>query len=39
MIKLEILHRRKKEFFSLLVKLGGEKMGFEPLSWIGLDWN
>ena len=38
LITPEILNRRKK-VISLLVKLGGEKLGFGPLFWFDLDWN
>ena len=31
--------QKEKKVISLLVKLGGEKMGFGPLVWFGLDWN
>ena len=31
--------QKEKKVISLLVKFGGEKMGFGPLFWFGLDWN
>ena len=31
--------QKEKKVISLLVKLGGEKMGFWPLFWFGLDYN
>ena len=31
--------QKEKKVISLLVKLEGEKMGFGPLFWFGLDGN
>ena len=31
--------QKGKKVISLLVKFGGEKMGFGPLVWFGLDQN